>query len=631
MSSCILRNTLLAEQSIDTILSLPVNEDIYASLLGLLTKFQDIKKFASEIHTEIHLVKPILKNLGHVCESKPKFFEERIKEPDVALFVSEDERMKTSKLWGTREYYDKTIGIVMLKRYGRNLHEGVGGFYLEFENKMPVYQMIYLLKKSKTPWGILTNGKHWMLIRRPMQFEKRAIEIDLERAVFEEDMDTVRLFCQAFSCAGLKSTLPDILEEERQALIQVLSEKRLSLQPAMAIQRKKVDFYPDVVDIYRQFFSDWKLPSTELYLEEKNVPIADRISEKTRIINRYDHTDILSYLFTKKERQININLKEIIVGGNGAKFTKEDLFSLKILDITPGFGSFSTQLIDGLAYLSFILPYREKNTFRAEWEEESSLKRFIVNNLLHGIERSHISFDVLQNTIRSRFDIHAKNYRLGNPLIGMPLKAIASTIDSGNSQMSLFGEPPKAVIKEFKQMYALLFSLSERIKEDVKIRNATEAKLKIYTDRIRDLMDVITATYFTNTAGSSRIQDMLFNLDGSNEAWTAITNQDWFAESKDIAKRNGFFHFEIEFPFLLTNSFDLIFVQPALNYAWEEEPPIAEATKAFIKRSFMYLKQKGKLVIVSDSAIDQLIPELRESRRYELESGKELLILKRKI
>ncbi|HQP55695.1 MAG TPA: hypothetical protein PLN83_06270, partial [Syntrophorhabdus sp.] len=98
-----------------------------------MTKFQDIKKFASEIHTEIHLVKPMLKLLGFTYESKPKFFEDHVKGPDVALFYSEDFRVKSSKLWGTREYYDNTLGILVLKRYGRNLHEGITGFYLEFE------------------------------------------------------------------------------------------------------------------------------------------------------------------------------------------------------------------------------------------------------------------------------------------------------------------------------------------------------------------------------------------------------------------------------------------------------------------------------------------------------------------
>jgi hypothetical protein len=630
MSSCIVRNTLLCGQSLETILSFPGNNGLHASLFDIMTRFQDIKKFASEIHTEIHLVKPTLKGLGFVYESKPKFFEQHVKDPDVALFSSEEERVRNSHLWGTREYYGNTLGIVMLKRYGRNLYEGISGFYLEFENKMPIYQMLYLLKKSRTPWGILTNGKQWTLVRRPFQFERRAIEIDLERAVFEEDMESIHLFCHIFSCAGLKKVLPDILEGERETLLKVLTEKKVSLQAALADQRRKVDFYPTLLDTYRQFFSGWRLPATESYLAEKNIEAADRGYARCKVVNSYDHTDIFSYLFTKKEAPLHMNLEQVMLGDKGRRFTKEDVFSMRILDVTPGFGNLSSQLIEGLAYVSFVLPYREKNTFRAEWEEESTLKKYIIDNLLYGIERSHVSFDVLQNTMSSRFGAFARNYRLGNPLIGMPLKTIASTIDS-SSQMALFSKPPKEVIDEFRDLYLLFFSLSDKIKEDLVVRNETEAKLRTYTGRIRDLMDVITATYFTKTVENMRIQDMLFSLDGNDAAWTAIKNQDWFIESKEIAKRNGFFHFEIEFPFLLNSAFDFIFVQPSLNYSWEEELPIAEATKAFIKRGMTYLKQDGKLVILSAHAIDQLIPELKKSKRYEVESAEGLCILKKKI
>jgi hypothetical protein len=312
------------------------------------------------------------------------------------------------------------------------------------------------------------------------------------------------------------------------------------------------------------------------------------------------------------------------------KLTKEDIFSLRILDITPGFGNFTTQLVDALAYISFILPYRERNTFRGEWEEEKSLKKHILDTVLYGIERSHITFDILQNTMENRFGIYARNYRLGNPLIGMPLKNISSIVDTTN-QMALFNKHPKEMIAEFKELYALFFSLSDKIKEDLQIRMATEIRLKTFTGRIRDLMDVMTATYFTKTVENRRIQDMIFSLDGNEAAWAAIKSQDWFRESKEIAKRNGFFHLEIEFPFLLTNAFDFIFVQPALNYAWEEELPLAEATKAFVKRAMPYLKQEGKLVIISPHAIDQLVPELKRSKRYEVESGEGLCILKKKI
>ena len=164
----IIRNSLISHQGISKLLDLPRDDLVYVSLLEILTRFQDIKKFASEIHTEIHLIKPILKILGFAYESKPKYFDENIKGPDVALFTNELERDRTSSLWGTPDYYARTLGVLLLKRFGRNLEAGVSGFFLQFENGIPLYQLFYFLKNTKTPWGILTNGKHWMLMKKPL-------------------------------------------------------------------------------------------------------------------------------------------------------------------------------------------------------------------------------------------------------------------------------------------------------------------------------------------------------------------------------------------------------------------------------------------------------------------------------
>jgi hypothetical protein len=164
----IVRNSLISRRGLQQIISLPGEDAVYVSLLEILTKFGDIKKFASEIHTEIHLIKPILKILGYAYESKPKYFNDSIKGPDAALFATEADRDKASPLWGTPEYYGNTLGVLLLKRFGRNLEEGVSGFYLEFENRIPLYQIFYFLKNTKTPWGILTNGKQWMLMKKPL-------------------------------------------------------------------------------------------------------------------------------------------------------------------------------------------------------------------------------------------------------------------------------------------------------------------------------------------------------------------------------------------------------------------------------------------------------------------------------
>jgi hypothetical protein len=629
MHPSILRNTLVSESSIEKILSLPREDSIYASLLEILTKFQGIKDFASEIHTETNLIKPVLKNLGYAYESKPKFFEEYVKSPDVALFTSEEERIKGSRLWGTSEYYNNVLGILLLKRYGRNLQEGIGGFYLEFENRIPIYQIIYLLKKSKTPWGILTNGKNWILVKKPVLFEKRIIELDIETSLIGGNEEALHLFYQIFSLSGLKTIIPAILEEERIELIGLLKEKKDSTQKSIKNLKKRVEIYPRITNAFRELFPESNLTLTEGYLREKRVELMEKNYTKPKIINEYNVSDISSYLFNKRESPTVLNLEEIILQNKDKDYTKEGILSQKILDMTPGFGNLTAQLLESFAYTSFTLPYKGKNTFVAEWEDEITLKGYIIENLLYGIERSHLSLDILQNMMRSLFNSRAKNYKLGNPLLGMSIKDITDTLDTKN-QMGLFNRHPGDIIQEFKEMYKLYFSLSEKIKEDLEIKNELEVKLTKYRERIKDILDIITTTYFYKMVENKRIQDMLFSLDSDESTWDVFRKKDWFVDAKEISKRNGFFHLEIEFPFLLNNAFDFIFIQPALNYTWEEELPLTEVTKTYIKRGMPYLKQQGKLVIILEDIQDVLVPELKKSKRYEIEIKNGLAILTKK-
>jgi hypothetical protein len=629
MPLSVLRNTLLSQAGIEKILSLPKEDHVYESIREILQKFQDIRKFASEIHTEIHLVRPILKLLGFAYESKPKFYEDHVKGPDVALFSNEEERVKSAQVWGTEGYYDHMLGILLLKRYGRNLHEGIGGFYLEFENRIPVYQAIYLLKKGKAPWAILTNGKHWMLIKRPLHFEKRMVEIDIEHALFDDDTGTLHSFYQLFSLRGLTTTIPETLEEERMELIERLSERRRSLQASLHNLKKKADIYPVVINTYKEFFQDKGLPSAESYLKERHVELEAPQHDKTRPVNEYNMSDIFSYLLTRKGIPAVLNIEEIILGDTKKRRSKEELLSLRILDMTPCLGNLAVQLVESLAYLCFVLPYRERNTFIAEWEDEKELKMFILDRVLYGIERSHLCLDIAQNSLKTRFGFEAKHYRLGNPLIGMALKDITGATER-KDQMGLFNRPPGEVISDFRSMYRTYFSLSEKIKEDMEIRNELEKKLKIFGQRIQDVMDLSTATYFIKSVDTKRVHDMLFAMDGEESTWEAMRRKSWFVDAKEIARKNGFFHLEIEFPVLLNDAFDCIFAQPGVSYIWEEDLPLAEATKAYIKRGMTYLKEQGKLVLITDGADNSLISDLKRSRRFDIEASEDLIVLTKK-
>jgi len=630
MHPSILRNTLISEAGVRRILSLPGETNIYLSLSAILTNFENIKKFASEIHTEIHLIKPILKIFGYAYESKPKFYEDSIKGPDVALFTAEENRVATSPLWGTKEYYDNALGILLLKRYGRTLSKGISGFYLEFENKIPIYQLIYLLKKIKTPWGILTNGRNWILIKRSVNFEMKLIEIDIEKLSSDENDEILHLFYHIFSLNGLNNTIPGLLKQERDEQIELLKEKKAFVSNSLLGVKNKTEIYPKIALISKAFFPDREFLSTEMYLNEISTEagtIENKIIEESEIINEYDTPDVFSYLFVKNGYHTGFNVEEIFLNNN-QKYTKEDVLSFRILDMTPGFGAVTTRFIEELAYLSFILPYKEKNTFSAEWEDEYTLKNHILNNVLYGVEKSLISLDIFQNIVKNRFGAPARHYKSGNPLIGISIKDLPDFSDLKN-QMNLFSRNPGEIIQDFRDTYNLYFTLSDKIREDAQVKKEIAIKLNIYKERIRDTLDVITSTYFSKLIENRNVQDLLFSLDSSESAWETFRKKNWFIESKDIAKKNCFFHFEVEFPFLLQSAFDFIYVQPSFNYIWEDEHPLIEITKAYIKSGMRYLKPEGKLIICVESIEKDLLAELQKSKKYNIESKAGVILVNR--
>ena len=184
-------------------------------------------------------------------------------------------------------------------------------------------------------------------------------------------------------------------------------------------------------------------------MEKKYHAQPDNISE-------YNISDIAAYLFNKKGYKTGLDLEDIFLNNRSGDLTKEYLLSLKILDMTPNFGNIAAELIEGIAYLSFILPYKERNTFVTEWENETSLKRYIIDHLLFGIEKSYFAYDIFHGMMRSRFKTEARNYKFGNPLIGMSLNDVPHYFDTTN-QLGLFSKNPVDLPQYFQRYVQALF------------------------------------------------------------------------------------------------------------------------------------------------------------------------------
>jgi hypothetical protein len=607
---------------------MPEDRQIWSAITSVTDHFQLLKASASEIQTENQLVKPLLKVLGFTFEPKPKFFEDHVKGADFALFRSETERLKAASLWGTPSYYEHILCLMVVKRYGRNLEEGINGFFLEFENRIPLFQSIYLMRVSKAPWTILTNGKTWILLKRPLANEKLIIEMDLEQAISDDDHESLCLFSRLFSLEGISQTLPDLIEEERGLLIQYLKNKKSSLAQSFDSAEGRQENHKVARQVYTEMFPQ-NITTVHNVVNGK----IDHVSKSGRAhknipVKAFDQSDVATYLFARGAGGEISDCEKVILDSLDDDRTKEHLLSLKILDMTPGFGNVAVRLTESLAYLSFLLPYREKHSFIAEWENDHHLHRFILERILFGTVRDSFAHEALQNSLHTRFDCIPINYRQGNPLLGMSINDLEALSDT-KSQTGLFSKHPREVMSDLRDMLRRYFALSDRIKEDVATKSEMRATILLWTMRIKEIMDLLTASYFDSSIESKKVREMLYIMDGDEASWEALRNTEWFLKAMNIAQRKAFFHMEIEFPFLMNGRFDMIVIQPHLSFLWEEKVPEVESVKAYIKRAMGFLTPTGKVMLLGQHS-DEVISDLKKSRRYGSDIKEGVIVVRRR-
>jgi hypothetical protein len=466
-------------------------------------------------------------------------------------------------------------------------------------------------------------------MKRPAAFEKRMIQMNLEGALADNQGDLLHLFYYLFSAQGTKQVLPEALEAERSQFVEYLQRKRRACLGVLQGVTKKSEIYPRLIPVVRELAPQEPLSATEEFLSREGIVLGPHHGGGIAAVNEYDHAGMFSYLFNRRDVPSDLDLDWLILGSSRQGFTKERLFSMRVLDMTPGFGTMASGLVEGISYLAFRLPYQEKNRFVSEWEHETSLKCYILDNMLYGAEKSHLSFDIFQNALRGRFGCQAPNYRFGNPLLGMSLKDAEAQFES-KKQSGLFADHPGDVFKEIRALYALYFSLSDRIKEDAEQKHELAVRLLRYRTRIGEVLDLLTAGYFVKGIPQKVIKELLHSLDGDERIWQRMREEDWFVAAKSLALRNGFFHMELEFPFLLNGAFDIVVVQPLQSYLWEEDVPLLQATNAYIKRALAYLKSDGKIVLKAGDAEEELKTELRKSKRFAVDVKDGSIVLVRK-
>ena len=180
---------------------------------------------ANEAQTEERWIQPILQLLGfaYTVQAGVTVGLNR-RQPDYALFLSDNDRRSADQLEGVARY-ERATAVADAKRFDRPLDRRVPGAGLTED---PVAQIINYLSITRRPWGILTNGRLWRLYSAEADLVSGACyEVDLITLLQGGDYEAFRYFAAFFASAAFtpdargRSFLERALSESQENAVQV--------------------------------------------------------------------------------------------------------------------------------------------------------------------------------------------------------------------------------------------------------------------------------------------------------------------------------------------------------------------------------------------------------------------------
>lgn len=214
--------------------------ELLDALVAIWERERELLPTFNEEQTEDRLVRPILAALGFQYTARPNVpVAGRRREPDYALFLSDEDRREAERLSGAARYAS-AVALLEAKRFDRPLdrRRASGGL-----SEDPVAQIIFYISTTLIPFGILTNGRIWRLYAQQGDLVEGAYyEVDLVALLEAGDAAALRRFAAFFSAASFR---PD--ESGKAFLDRALSESRANaVEIGDALQRQVFAAVPNV-------------------------------------------------------------------------------------------------------------------------------------------------------------------------------------------------------------------------------------------------------------------------------------------------------------------------------------------------------------------------------------------------
>lgn len=213
---------------------------LFLEIAGIWERERDLLPGFNEEQTEDRLIRPILRALGFSYMTRPNVsVAGRRREPDYALFLSDEARSDAERVGGVTHYVN-AVAVVEAKRFDRPLDRRRATGMLSED---PVAQIIHYVSTTRVPFGILTNGRIWRLYAEKGDLVEGAYyEVDLVALLEAGDPRELRRFAAFFSASAFR---PD--QDGKSFLDRALEESRANaLKVGDALQRQVFTAVPNI-------------------------------------------------------------------------------------------------------------------------------------------------------------------------------------------------------------------------------------------------------------------------------------------------------------------------------------------------------------------------------------------------
>ncbi|MDY6776409.1 MAG: DNA methyltransferase, partial [Halobacteria archaeon] len=308
-------------------------------------------------------------------------------------------------------------------------------------------------------------------------------------------------------------------------------------------------------------------------LEEGDVYLTTDKGERKATGSYYTPEYVVQYIVENTLDPILDDIREDVIGqtthsqDNFAEEFAERVFDLKILDPAMGSGHFLTNAVDHLAREIVNAQELQADEAGIETVDESHdihwARRQVAQKCIYGVDLNGMAVELAKVSLWLRtlaaeqplafLDHHLKT---GNSLVGSNIEEIdalergnTSDTDRPEEALTEFGLTFEGTMEDLMSIQQDIIAVENQDLDDIKEMEERygEFEANELRQRLEAIADVRTAEEFGVDVPSGAYERMARALKDEAE-WRDVEATDWFAEARELAEREDFFHWRLEYP-----------------------------------------------------------------------------------